>query len=333
MSEKVRSLHSRWLVLASLVVMLGAALPLVLNGSPAVAQTAVSPFVGFWDFTSAGDDPGSGRATVADDGTITGSGQTRLAGAITVSGTVSPDGTFTFTGAPAGTPVGEASTRATFTGQVTAANEAVGTWVNTFANLKGIWSARRVEPPAPGSATTTPVSTTTPEEPTDTVPVVNNLDGIVVGDNPAWKTFRSPGSVIRCMVNRGGGNERTWSNARGGIRFSWPKNGRFSLEVANSPEFNTVAYAHFYFEAYQLKLGSQWAQLAKNQRKSRFIYDILPALAPKKSRILRGEFENVYITLKEGTKLYERAVGILNFSYPSIAGYCSFDLRVSPKSR
>jgi hypothetical protein len=163
------------------------------------------------------------------------------------------------------------------------------------------------------------------------VPVTNSLDGVVVGDDPAWKTFRSAGSVARCHVESGV-NSRDWSNARGGIRFSWTRNGKFLFEIANSWVPNSIYFAHLTFEASQLKLGSQWVVTAKNQRKSRFVYDSVPAVAPNPNRILRGQFENVYLTLQEGSKLYTRAVGKVEFSHPGVSGYCNFDLRVSPKS-
>jgi hypothetical protein len=195
--------------------------------------------------------------------------------------------------------------------------------------MKGRWDARRVITPPESSDA--PVTTAAPDAPKDTVPVTNSLDGVVVGDDPAWKTFRSAGSVARCHVENGL-NSRDWSNARGGIRFSWTRNGKFLFEIANSWVPNSIYFAHLTFEASQLRLGSQWVVPAKNQRKSRFVYDSLPSVAPNPNRILRGQFENVYLTLQEGSKLYTRAVGKVEFSHPGVSGYCNFDLRVSPKS-
>jgi hypothetical protein len=305
----VKSVGQR--VVLGILVVFSVSVHLASKAPSASAQTEVSPFAGEWDFSSTGDDPGSGKASVDNDGAITGTG-------------VTPDGTFAFIGSPNGS----ASTRATFTGRVTAPNLASGTWVNTFANMTGKWDARRMVTPTDNPLAT--VATIVPDKPKDTVPTTDSLDGVVVGEDPAWKTFRSPGSFLRCHVERGI-NSRNWSNLRGGIRFSWPKNGRFSLEIANNTVPNAVGYAHFYFEAVNLKLGGQWATTEKSQRKSRFVYDMLPSIAPKPSRILRGQFEEIYITLREGTKLYSRAVGTVEFSHPGVAGYCNFDLRVTSK--
>jgi hypothetical protein len=89
-------------ILAGILVVVASAMPVVWKTPSASAQTDLSPFVGRWDFTSVGDDPGSGRASVDNDGNITGNGSTRFAGPITITGTVTPDGSFAFTGSPTG---------------------------------------------------------------------------------------------------------------------------------------------------------------------------------------------------------------------------------------
>ena len=103
--------------------------------APSYAQS--STYVGTWQFSFSGQDSGNGTAVVDANGNITGSGVSHLAGDITVTGIITPDGAMEMTAVPRGM----ASTGARFTGHANQKGKATGNWNNTYARMRGQWNA------------------------------------------------------------------------------------------------------------------------------------------------------------------------------------------------
>jgi hypothetical protein len=283
------------------------------------AQDATpSPFAGVWSFISNGDDQGSGTATIDDSGNITGSGTTRLAGSITVSGTVTDDGTFSYNGNSAGA----ASTGAQFSGKATGPEGAAGTWTNSYSKQKGTWSAKRTSK----TSTTTGPSSSAP--PTSEPPAT----GPVVGSAASWGKFRSPGSRARCYIER---PLYPWNFnlLEYGIKFSWTSTGLFTLETANYSSPKAKSYAHLFFAVPNVKREEGTTPAAPLSRKTnRFILDeSSPVILDDPQRIVTGAFDNVQLSLTDGTKPFRRAVGRIEFSSPNASGYCNFDLQTAKR--
>ncbi len=286
-----------------------------------------SPWAGVWAFVSAGDDPGSGTATVDAAGTIAGTGTTEQAGSITVGGTVSDDGTFTFTGNSAGS----ASTGAQFSGKATGPDTAAGTWVNRYSKQKGTWTARRTSK-TPSSTSVTSAPPTSDGPPTSDVPRPGNpIDGPVIGSQN-WKTFRSPGSRLTCHIERPL-YPWNWWNVEGGIRFSWSTSGLFILETANYNSPKARSYAHLLFSIPGVKgQGTTQLNVSANSKTNRFELDISsPIIQDEPQRVVRRPFNFVQVTLTDGTTPFTRAVGKIEFGSPEASGYCNFDLQAPKK--
>jgi hypothetical protein len=279
-------------------------------------NTTSSPWAGVWAFVSGGDDPGTGTATVDNEGNISGTGTTQYAGSITVSGTVADDGTFTFTG----NSTGSASTGAQFSGKATGADAAAGTWVNSYSKQKGTWTAKRTSK----TTTTTPANPATSEAPTTAPPSSTP----VVGSDASWGKFRSRGSLARCYIER---PLYPWNFnlLEFGIRFSWTSKGLFILETANASNPKTKSYAHLFFAVPNVKRAEGTTPAAPLSRKTnRYILDeSSPIILDDPQRIVTGAFDNVQVTLTAGTKLFKRAVGLIEFASPNASGYCKFDLQ------
>jgi hypothetical protein len=109
-----------------------------IDEAPAPA-TDSSPYQGTWTASFTGDDVGScSTILVSAAGAITGSCVSRDAGSLGVTGTVSSSGAAQFT-------AGDASTGATFDGDLTTTGTGVGSWVNTHTDpvIRGTWTANK----------------------------------------------------------------------------------------------------------------------------------------------------------------------------------------------
>lgn len=104
----------------------------------AAPKSDMSSYAGKWSAQFTGGDNGAVNVVVANDGSVTGSGTSSLAGKITVSGQIAHDGKTVLFATSGG-----ASTSATFTGTASMNGTANGVWTNKEANLNGTWNATR----------------------------------------------------------------------------------------------------------------------------------------------------------------------------------------------
>lgn len=101
--------------------------------------SGANPYQGGWTASFTGEDVGScSSILVSAAGAVTGSCVSRDAGSLGVTGTVSSTGAAEFT-------AGDASTGATFNGDLTTTGTGSGSWVNTHTDpvIRGTWTARQ----------------------------------------------------------------------------------------------------------------------------------------------------------------------------------------------
>ena len=121
----------------------GVALSLLLGASllgGAACAESLADYAGTWEFAISGDDQGKGTAVIDAQGHISGVGAAaKLNEPLLVSGQVEPDGKANFTASPRG----NASSGATFSGQLVSTGRGTGRWQNTAVGLSGRWTAQR----------------------------------------------------------------------------------------------------------------------------------------------------------------------------------------------
>jgi len=125
-------------------------------------QLDSTPFAGTWQGTFSGTDGGTWQATVAPNGTVTGSAVSRTGVSFDATGTVSPTGELTLT------TVGRASTGATFRGTI-ADGQVSGNWTN-FGGAGGTFTGAQTS--------TLQASLVEPRRTSD----VNSFDYLAFGD-------------------------------------------------------------------------------------------------------------------------------------------------------